>query len=335
MLRFAAVRILWMVPTLLGISIVTFLLLDLVPADRAVRAAPDPTAVALDDRAEAIARLRVRYGLADPVTREPYTAWQRYRNWLGHAAALDFAPDGEDPATFRRRLGDAVVTSLLLGTCASLLSLLVGVPLGAFFGMRAGSLADRVAAVVTLGSQALPQFLLATLLLLALGGGLGAAILPGAGLRSPGAAAWSAPRQVLDLAEHLVLPIATLALAPTVTVMRYVREAVARTSRAGFAETLRAWGLAPGELRRRILRNSLASLLTLCGTLVPALLCGSIVVEQVFAIPGLGRLGFAAVLARDGSTVMLLTLGGALLTMLSLLASDLLQRAFDPRVELR
>jgi ABC-type dipeptide/oligopeptide/nickel transport system permease component len=88
-------------------------------------------------------------------------------------------------------------------------------------------------------------------------------------------------------------------------------------------------------VRRRVLRNALSPLLTHLGVLVPSLLTGAVVVEQVFALPGLGRLGLQAVLDRDVSTVMAVTLFSAVVIMLSLLASDLLHRRFDPRVVLR
>ncbi len=321
---------------LFGISLLTFLLLDLVPVERAAAAATQGTAQrGAAERAAAVKALRVRYGLVDAATGEERSFWSRYGEWLAHAARLDFAPPDEAPERFRRRFWSAVLVSTLIGAAALFVALAVGVPVGAWLGARIGGAADRWISPPLIATSAMPEFLVATLLILLVGGGIGPALLPGNGLRTPGSSAWGVVPQGLDLAAHLALPVATLALGPTVAVARYLREAVGRLSREGFAEALRAWGTPEREVRRRVLRHAFGPVWTLLGTLLPALVAGSVVVETVFGLPGFGHLSFQAVIERDVSVVMASVLFTAVLVLLGLLASDLLHRRSDPRVVLR
>jgi len=334
MLRYVTKRLLWAVPMLFGISLLTFLLLDLVPIERAV-ATQGTVDAGAQQRAEAVHSLRVRYGMIDADSGQELGFWPRYTHWLGHALSRDFAPSGEPPEQFRERFWSAVLVSALLAMSAMLAALVLGLPLGAWLGRRAGSGVDHAVSTSLLALAAMPEFLIATLLVLFIGGGIATAILPASGLRTPGSSSWGVIAQALDLVRHLALPVATLSIAPTMVVARYVREAVARASREGFAEALRAWGTPEREVQRRVFRHALGPVWTLLGTLLPSLIAGAVVVEQVFAIPGFGRLSFQAVMERDVSVVMASVLFTAVLVLIGLLISDLLHRHNDPRVELR
>ena len=127
----------------------------------------------------------------------------------------------------------------------------------------------------------------------------------------------------------------SLAIGPCVVITRFLRNSVARVAASDFVTNMRAWGLPEAVVRKRALRNGLSPVVTLIGTLLPLLVSGSVVVEQVFSLPGMGRLAFGAVLARDQGMVMALTLLVSVVTLLGLLLSDLLQRTVDPRVRLR
>jgi peptide/nickel transport system permease protein len=334
MLRDALLRLCWMPFTLLGIALSTFLLFDLVPLDRAALEVRDGTAVHSEARAEALRALRARYGQVDPATGAPRPVLERFGAWLDRASRLDLAPPGEDPARFRARFGQALAVSALLGLLALGLALAVGIPLGAWLGARAGRRPDRWLSAPLLTLSALPEFLVATLLLLFAGGGLGPALLPAVGLRSPGLGAAGLGAGLLDLAAHLALPVLTLAVVPTATIARFLRESVARVAAADFVHALRGLGVDEGRIRRRVLRNALSPLWTLLGLMLPSLLIGTVVVEQVFSIQGFGRLTLEAVLRRDVATTLAATLVAATLVLLGLLGSDLAQRAADPRVEL-
>ncbi len=337
MWRWLATRLGWLLVTLLGVTFVTFLVLDLAPVDRAELEATQATAAgSYPDRAArqlAVEQLRVRYGMVDPVTREPLPLWRRYAGWLGNALTLRLAGPGEDDAALWRRLGEALPVTALLGGLGLLLAFGVGLPLGVWLGRRVGAPAERAVSAAMLVAVGLPEFLLATLLLLAFSVAW-LQWLPASGLRSNGAEQWGLVRQLLDFAWHLLLPVTVLALGPVVLVTRFVRDAVARASAAPFVTSLVALGVEPDELRRRLLRHGATPAATLVGSLLPMLVGGSIVVESMFALDGLGRIAFQAVRGQDQAMVMALVLLTSAVTLVALLVSDLMHRVVDPRVRL-
>lgn len=338
MLPYLLKRLLLMLPTLLGITLVTFLMMELAPADRAeidLQRLGESSGLATQaQRDDALLQLRIRYGLVDPATQQPLPVWTRYWRWLQDAARLRLAGPNEDERAFRRRIGAAWPVTALVGFWALVLALTVGVPVGAWLGMRAGSAADRAVSGLLFVSIGLPEFLVATLLALLFAGGW-FDWFPVRGLRSERADLWPAWRQVLDLVWHLLLPVTALALLPMVQIARFLRESVSRAARAPFATHLRALGVRRSVLTRRLLRVGLSPLATLLGGLLPIVVSGSVVIESVFSLDGLGGLAYRAVLQQDQGMVMALTLLGAVFTLLALVASDLLQRLIDPRVRLQ
>ena len=185
-----------------------------------------------------------------------------------------------------------------------------------------------------LADQQVPEFLVATLWVLGFGGAWLFEWFPVDGLRSSGSGEWSAWRQLLDLAHHLALPVATLAIGPCVVITRFLRESVGRVVRSDYVLNMRAWGLPESVVRRRALRNGLSPVVTLIGTLLPLLVSGSVVVENVFSLPGMGSLAFDAVRTQDRGMVMAVTLLVSTVTLSGILLSDVLHRVVDPRVRL-
>jgi len=337
-LRYTARRLLAMVPSLLGITLVTFLLMDLAPASRAELhsgALATEAGPGRDTDARTMHLLREHWGMIDPATGVPYPVWQRYLHWLGRAVTLDFAGPGESQDAFHGRIAAALPVTLLINTLALVLALAVAIPLGSALGMTAGSLFDRLVSAAMFLVYGVPEFLLATLLVLALGGVWAAPFLPVRGLTSDGASSWPAFEQAWDMAMHLLLPVVVLATPPCVVVTRFLRDSVRSAARSDYVLAMRGWGLSEREVRRHTLRNGLSPAVTLLGVLLPTLVSGSVVVENVFALPGLGRLAFDAVRRQEYPMVMALTLLVSIVTLLSLLLSDLLHRAVDPRVQLR
>lgn len=337
MLRFVLRRLLWMLPTLFGISVLTFVVLDLGPLDRSeieVARQSDAEVMEAERREAAVRELRRRYGMVDADGRSR-GVFERYGQWLGSALRLDFAGEGEDRGSFGLRFRRALGVTVLIGLLAVGLATLSGCVLGVWLGTHCGGLVDRVASRLLLVGFALPEFLVASLLLLAFAGGLFESWLPSHGLRDPRSGEWSVGAQVWDLARHLILPVATLAIAPMAIVTRHVREATARASRSKFVAAMRDHGLPESEVRRTLWRHGLRPLATLVGSLLPAIVAGSVVVEQTFGLPGIGKMAFHAVLEKDVGTVMAVTLLVSLVTLLAILTSDILHRWLDPRVELR
>lgn len=337
MLRWLVVRLCWALLTLLGISFVTFAVLDLAPVDRAAleaeRAAASGSYADAAAREAAIEKLRVHYGMVDPETLARRPLWRRYAAWLGSAATLRLGGPGESNAALWRRLGEALPVTMLIGGLALLIAFGVGMPLGTWLGRKIGSRAERVVSTAMLVAVGVPEFLLATLLLLAFSVAW-VQWFPVSGLRSRGAEQWMFVWQLLDFVHHLALPVTVLAIGPLVLVTRFVRDAVARAAAAPFTTNMEALGLAPEIVRRRLLRHGATPVATLAGSLLPMLVGGSIVVENLFALDGLGHLAFAAVLGQDQAMVMALVLVTSLVTLLALIVSDALHQLVDARVRL-
>jgi peptide/nickel transport system permease protein len=336
MRRWLLLRLSCMVLTLLGITVVTFAVLDQAPVDRAeIEAArrAHEGAPAAATRDAAILALRLHYGLIDRETLEPAPLWERYATWLANAATGRFAGPGEDHDAFWRRLCAAVPVTAWLGLLSLLVAFGVGLPLGVWCGMRAGSRGDRAASRLLLAAAGVPEFLLATLLLLGFSGAW-LQWFPSHGLRSDGAQQWPFAAQLADFAWHLVLPVTVMAVGPLVLVARFLRDSVARTAAMPFAVNLTALGIEPAVVRRRLLRNAFAPAATLAGSLLPMLVGGSIVVENLFSLDGLGHLAFEAVLRQDQAMVMALVVITSVVTLGSLIVSDMLHRVADPRVRL-
>lgn len=338
MLKYVLKRLLWVVPSLIGISVVTFVLMELAPGDpvsaNLSRESGDLRAD-IQVRQRRARQLEIHYGLRDAETGERYSVVYRYLRWLGRAALLDFAGTAPDRQLFRERLWRAVPVTLLLNALALFLALLVAIPLAAYVGMHTHARLDRWTSGTAFVLYGLPEFLIATLLLLVFGGGFFGQILPSGGLHSELGPDASVGTRLLDLAAHLVLPVFTLGLGYCVVTFRFLRASVAKAATADFVTALRGWAMPESIIRRRVLKNGLSPLVTLLGTMLPSLITGTVVVESIFSIPGLGRLSFVAVRLREYPMVMALTMLVALVTLLSLILSDVLQRVVDPRVELR
>jgi ABC-type dipeptide/oligopeptide/nickel transport system permease component len=337
MRRWLLVRSLWLLVTLLGVTFVTFVVLDCSPVDRAeieaMKARQSDAYVDVAHRNEAIQKLRIDYGMIDPVTREPLPLWRRYSAWLGNALTLRLAGPGEDHAALWRRLAQALPVTMLLGGLSLLLALAIGLPAGVWLGRRVGSRRERVWSSLMLAAIGVPEFLLATLLLLTFSV-VWVQWFPAGTLRSAGAEHWTFVWQVLDFVWHLTLPVLVMSIGPIVMVSRFVRDAVARASAAPFVTNLHALGVDPNIVARRMLRHGAVPVATLAGGLLPMLVGGSIIVENMFSLDGLGHLAFRAVLGQDQAVVMALVLLTSFVTLIALLVSDLLHRLVDARVRL-
>lgn len=324
MLAFVVRRLLLLVPSLLGITFVTFLFADLAPSDRAAievaRMAAHGELPPGTARESMMRTLRARYGTHDAVTGEPLGILQRYGNWMHGLATGDWGSRAPGQPSVGASIRQALPATLMLGLVSALLAFAYGIPRGVVLGMRAGTRVDRLAAAGAMAAVAMPEFLVATVLLLAFGGA-GLQLLPSTG--------WSPGRGVSW--AGFVLPVLCLATPLALVVTRFVREAVRRARAAPFAGALDGFGIEPAFMRRRMLHHAMAPVATLLGGFVPMLVGGSIVVESVYAMDGIGRLAWSAAMGQDTAMVMALTMLVATATLLGTTLSDLLQRAVDPR----
>ncbi len=271
------------------------------------------------------ARLRARFGLDQPLP-------VQYGRYLAALAHGDFGESFRLQEPVRDAVAAAIPNTLLLAAAALAIDLLLGISLGAWQAVRAGTGADAALTGAMLVGYSLPTFWLGLVLLLLLGER--AHLFPIGGATDPVFHdAMSLGGRALDRLRHLALPALTLGLVGAAGTARYQRAAMLEALHRGFVRTARAKGLGERSVViRHALRNALLPTITLAGLALPFLLTGSVVVETVYAWPGMGKLAADAIAARDYPLVMATALIASVLVVLGSLAADLVYAAADPRV---
>lgn len=321
-------RLLLMIPTLLGISLISFLIIHLTPGD--------PALIKLGDAeqrggnqllaAEIIKETRTLYGLDKPL-------YVQYFQWLKRMVTLDFGESLRDHRPIVEKLKERIPVSVKLSAISLLFAYLISIPLGVYSATHHDSIGDRIMTVVLFGLYSLPNFWVATMGIVYLGGGDFWNVFPVYGLASAGSANWPLWQRFGDEAWHLVLPVTCLTYYTFAVLSRYLRVGMLEVVRQDFIRTARAKGLSERlVVYRHALRNSLIPIVTLMADLLPALIGGSIVVETLFSIPGMGALSYEAVFSRDYPLIMAIFTLSAVLTLLGILMADLLYTLVDPRI---
>lgn len=338
-----------MVPTLFGITLVVFAAMHAMPGDPvdALSASDAGTmehGTSIEARAERVRAdnlldrsLLVQYAhFVGPFDLSPsghrWFGGTGARPWHG-LLVLDFGHEIQRrDVDVASEIGRRLLVTVPLALSAVILTYLLAVPLGVWAAARAGTKRERAVALGLFLLHAMPVFWLGLLFVLAFGA-TGLSWLPVIGLHDKDASSFSALGYALDALRHALLPVLTLTLGGLAYVSRHVRAGVLANLRADFVRTARAKGLAERDvLTRHALRNALLPLITLLGSVLPALVAGSIVVETVFGIEGVGRYVFEGVLARDANVVLATTVVSAVATMLGILVADVAYTLADPRI---
>jgi peptide/nickel transport system permease protein len=314
--RYLAIRLLSAITTLLGVSVLTFLFIRLIPGDAI--AARLGTSTALTP--EQLASLRAYFGLDQPLHIQ-------YWNW---ATSLLRGDAGFSIRTGRPvfvEIAERLPATLELAAAATLIAIAIGIPLGLFSAMRPRSRLDAVARVGGLIGLSLPSFWLGTLIIVFFS--LYLRWLPNTGgyvdfVRDP-----------LRNLQLILFPAITLGVGLAAATMRMTRSAMLDVLRADYVRTATAKGLAPPLIvRRHVLKNGLIVVVTLLGVQVGQLLGGAVVVEEIFTIPGVGRMLLTAIVQRDYALVQGGVLVIAILFVLVNIVVDLLYGYLDPRIRL-
>ena len=271
-------RLLLIAYTLIVVSIIVFGITQVLPADAAV------TLLGENATPAALAAVRAKLGLDDPV-------WLQYWHWLAGILAGDFGTSMRTGQPVGPMMLTALSRSLLLAGLSLAAMLAVAMPLGLVAALRRGTLADLVAGVVSYLGVSLPEFVTATLLLILLADRLH--WLPATGYVPLG-------EDLGDGLRHLVLPVLTVSLILIAHVARMVRSEAIDVLHSDYIRGARLKGLPPATvLFRHVLRNALLPVVTIVALDIGYLLGGIIVVEEIFAIPGIGRQLIVAITARD------------------------------------
>ncbi len=311
-------RLLLAVPTLFGIAVVVFLLLRLAPGGPGAGGADSVRRVS----GRAAEEMRRLYGLDRPLP-------EQFALWIGRVARLDLGESFVDHRPVAERIREALPHTLALNGLALLFALAFAIPLGVVAGGNPEGAFDRASGVALFALYSLPTFWAALLLQTLFSVKL-------RWLPLYGTASDTAPAGLAGLADslaHLALPVTCLTYGTLAFVARLVRSGVAEARRSDYVLAARARGASPRRaLWGHAFRNALLPVITLFGLLLPALLSGSVIVEKIFAWPGLGRLYFDSILARDYPVILALSLLSAVATLAATLLSDIAVAAADPRV---
>ena len=269
---------------------------------------------------------RALYGLDQPLHIQ-------YWQWLKRILTLQFGRSIHDHELISDKLKDRIPVSVKLSGISLLLSYLISIPIGVYSSTHQYSLGDKVTTVLLFALYSLPNFWVATVAIVYLGGGDFWNVFPVFGLYTTGSGNWPLWRRIGDQVWHLILPITCMTYYTLAALSRYMRAGMLEVIRQDFIRTARAKGLPERVVvYRHALRNSLIPIVTLMADLLPALIGGSIVIETIFSIPGMGQLSFEAVLNRDYPVIMAIFTLSALLTLVGILFADLLYSIVDPRI---
>jgi peptide/nickel transport system permease protein len=313
MARYTLKRLLSAIPLLLAVSVVAFALVRLVPGD------PITALLGPGNNPEQAAALRQKYALdrSLPV---------QYLAWLGRAVRGDFGESFFTGQPVLRAIVERLPVTLELAGIALLFAVLVGIPLGIASAVRPNRAIDHVSRVLGLIGLSVPGFWLGSILILFLSLKLG--LLP-SGRFIP---IWESPWENF---RRMLMPGLALGAAVAAVVMRTARSAMLEALTGDYVRTARAKGLAPRRvILRHALRNALVPIVTVLGLQAGYLLGGSIVIEQVFSLPGVGRLALQAIGSRDYALLQGTVLFVALAFILINVLVDLLYARLDPRIRL-
>jgi len=320
-LTYALRRLIQAVPVIVLIMIGTFLLLKLAPGDTVDALVGDMGGA----DADFIARLRAEYGLDQPV-------WVQLWRYMLKLATFDFGWSFVYEQPVSTILMDRLGTTLLLMATSLSIAFVVGIGLGAIAARRAYSVTDNLISVLGLVFYATPSFFLSLMLMLVFSVKLG--WLPVGGIKTI-AAFYTGWDHVWDVARHLVMPTAALSLIYLAFYLRLMRASVLEVADLDYVRTARAKGAKETRLMtHHIMRNALLPVVTLLGLQFSTVLGGSIVVETIFTLPGLGQLAYQSVVQRDMNTLMGIIFLCSIIVVVVNFLTDLLYARLDSRIEL-
>jgi peptide/nickel transport system permease protein len=311
--RYLLVRVIGVIPTLIGISILVFAINYLIPGDPALIMAGSEASP------EIVANLRQQWGLDQPV-------YVRYLAWLGNMLTGNLGDSYFSRQTVTQLVGNALPVTLELAILSLLVAVLIAVPTGIVSAVKAGSWFDLVAAALGFIGLSIPSFWLGIVLIYVFAVYL--QVLPAGGF-TPISGGIGANLQ------SMILPSIALGTFASTQLMRYLRASLLDVLHADYIRTARAKGLREQSvLLAHAVRNALIPFTTVLGVQMGYLLGGTVIAESVFALPGIGRLVLTAVLNRDYQVATGIIFLIAASFVLINLAVDLLYPALDPRVRL-
>lgn len=335
MLQYIVQRLLLLVPTFLGVTFLAYAIMLAAPGDPvdlffAGGLSGGAEGVSTERLAElqtAKEELRRDLGLDRSIP-------VQYAMWLGRMLQGDLGVSFKDRQPVWNKVRERLPVTIFLNVASILLTYLIAIPLGIYSAVRTGSLFDQISTLTVFMLYSLPVFWVGTLIIIFFCGGDFYAWFPPAGMRSLGHdPAWPVTQRIGDYLYHLAMPLLCTTYTAFAALSRFMRTSMLENARQDYIRTARAKGVSePVVILKHMLRNSLIPVITILAGLLPALIGGSVIIETIFSVPGIGQLGFQSVLARDYPVVIALFAASSLLTLVGILLSDLALAWVDPRI---
>ncbi len=302
MLTYIGRRVLWIIPVLFAVSIITFTLMHSVPGGPWDREKRLPQAT--------VDRLNAKYGLDQPI-------YIQYITWAGKFLQGDLGPSYRyTDRSVNDIVADGIWTTVQLGIMAFLLSVIVGIPLGIFAALGHNKGPDYVSTSISIIGIATPSFVLSMLIIVFFAVNLG--WFPTGGWKGP---------------QYWVLPTIALAGFPIAVIARYTRASMLEVTRKDYVRTAHSKGLKDGAVvSRHMIRNALIPVVTILGPTLAFLVTGSFIIETIFGIPGIGRFYITAIGTRDYGLLMAMTMLYAFAVAFLNVVVDVLYAYIDPRI---
>lgn len=323
-------RLLLIIPTFIGISLISFALIQLAPGSPvAFKLRGEGGAMRSNIETEKIVeQTKALYGLDKPII-------VQYGLWLGRMVRFDFGKSYKDQRPVMAKIAETLPITLQFTILETLLIYLIAIPLGTYSATHQRSISDQIITIILFLLYSLPSFWVAMLLILFFGGGDWWNLFPVNGINSIDAQNYSLGGWLLDRLWHMALPLFCMTYAGLAGLSRYMRTGMLDVIRQDYIRTARAYGFSEKiVIFKYAMRNSLIPIITLFAGLLPGLIGGSVIIETIFSIPGMGRLGFEAVLSRDYPLIMGVFTISTFLTLIGLVLTDVLYAIVDPRIRL-
>jgi peptide/nickel transport system permease protein len=360
MLNYIIRRILLVFPTLFIITVLSFAISRLAPGDPAELKAGVGSGEGLstgqgrDLNEQMIQMIRKQWNLDKPVfyttiledfdENNPKSFLNRltfrwnstnnqYHIWTADVLKLDFGNSFRDRQPVLDKIKERIPITLSLNLISTFLGYLIAIPLGIYSAVNQHTLGDRITTITVFILYSLPNFWIGTMLIIFFGGGDFFDWFPYAGLYSNNYEYLSTMGQITDLIWHMILPIIVYTYGTFAYLSRQMRVGMLEVIRQDYIRTARAKGLSENVvIYKHALRNSLIPIITILAYILPAMIGGSVIIETIFTIPGMGSLAFEAITSRDYPIVMAVFTISAVLTLIGILLADLLYSVVDPRI---
>ncbi len=317
--------------TLFLITILTFAISRMAPGDPAqlkVGIGVEGSLSGSRELSEKMIKLiRKQWHLDEPL-------WKQYWLWLKDLATLEFGKSFQDNRPVIDKILERVPVTLSMNLLSVIIAYLIAIPLGIYSATHPNTVFDRISTFVLFALYSLPTFWVGTMAITFLCNPEFLAIFPTGGLRSINfSEQWSLFQKILDYAWHLALPMLVYTYGSFAFISRQMRSAMLETIRQDYIRTAYAKGLdSRTVIYKHALRNSLIPIITLLAGVFPMLVGGSVIIETIFSVPGMGELSFRALVARDYPVIMAVFTISAFLTLLGILVADILYSVVDPRI---